>query len=125
VSPNECVCGEKNWAKFTDPEYGTVCYSLRANGLKGLLPPYFCKKTRNSGAIFALVILIASIYTCHRVQMKFTEKKLLGSQIRGEERVLPQRKSRVSKRPTVSRIYEDRQQDLGTYRRIDIIEEEM
>jgi hypothetical protein len=53
--------------------------------------------------------------------MKLTEKKLLESQIRGEERVLTLRKSRVSKRPTVSRIYEDRQQDLGAYRRIEII----
>ena len=53
--------------------------------------------------------------------MELTKKKLLGSQIRGSGRMSPHRKSRVSKRPTVSRIYEDRQQDLGTYRRIEII----
>jgi len=112
VSPNECVCGEKNWAKMTIPEYGSVCYSLRSNGLKG--------------AIFALIILILSIYTCNRVQVKLSKKQLLGSQIRGYERVAPQRKGRILKQaPTVSRIHEDRQQDLGTYRRIEIIEEEM
>ncbi|CBY10675.1 unnamed protein product [Oikopleura dioica] len=112
VRPNECVCGEKNWSKWKVPQYGSVCYSLRSNGLKG--------------AIFALVILILSIYTCHRVQTHLSKKRVLSSQIRGYERVAPQRKSRVLKRsPTVSKIYEDRHQDLGTYRRIEIIEEEM
>jgi len=78
--------------------------------------------TNFQGAIFALVILILSIYTCHRVQTHLSKKRVLSSQIRGYERVAPQRKSRVLKRsPTVSKIYEDRHQDLGTYRRIEII----
>ncbi|CAG5110680.1 Oidioi.mRNA.OKI2018_I69.chr2.g5058.t1.cds [Oikopleura dioica] len=107
VSPNECICGEKNWAKREIENYGSFCYSLRANGLKG--------------AIFALVILICAITACDKIQGHLLEQKR-GEQVTYRRFKGVEKRSRTMRRPpTVSRIHED----SARYRRIEIIEEEM